>query len=39
MIKQLRDVWQQLRWYPQGCSIKDDYRFIQSVAKAAGGGL
>lgn len=33
MIKRLRDVWQQLRWYPQGCSFEDDYRFIQEVTR------
>lgn len=36
MTKHLRDVWQQLRWYPQGCTFEDDYRFIQSVAKSGG---
>lgn len=36
MIKHLRDVWQQLRWYPQGCNFEDSYRFLRDCEKAGG---
>lgn len=32
MVDHMRGVWQQLRWYPQGCHFEDDYRYIQSMA-------
>ena len=30
MIARLREVWRQLRRYPRGCNIEDDYLFIRS---------
>lgn len=30
---QLRDMWRQLRQYPQGCSFEDDYMLIRGMVE------
>lgn len=39
MVKHMKDVWKQLRWYGQGCNFEQDYRFIQSIAKVTSGSV